>query len=390
MINNRYLMFKSVGKSFCKYRGGAIRLSSQTPYTVDEVWIGKAKHPEKTACITTFRDSKGKIIERIFDMADGYLRNRVYSRTENTIGQCEVVDSTTIKEYKLRKRMIPAYEMIQEDYKEAGITKETLWTPIQFITNHLSQNIYTGEKVLSQSKITGMQKPTKEIHEIIEFPHIINEKIQGAKKKFIRYVVNSITNKKVDGSEISQGVRFPKKDSFLPFRALDIESSKSGLTERFLKDKKLSNIFVEIQTNYSPKPEEEKASALFSGEDGVIQFNKRYKIKSKSKLAETAGHETEHVKQWFLHARNTGGNSEWQINIAQMFGGLKTKKARNEAKRCTKSIRNYVYIDEDLEKYRKNYIEMKARKAGTRAKKQYDKEGQSVRKNFPHIPQELL
>ncbi len=390
MINNRYLMLKSVDIPLYRYKGKPIRLSSQIPYSVDEVWIGVKKHPGKNGCITTFKDSKGNIIERIFDMGDGYLRNRVYSRVENTIGKEETVKSTTIKEYKLKKRMIPAYEQILEDYSVLDVPKETLWTPIQLITNHLSENIVTGEKVFSQTKITGMQKPTKEVHEIIEFPHIINNKVQNTKKKIIRYVVNSFTNKIISGSESSQGVRFPKKDSFLPFRTLDIESCKYGFVERFLKDKKLAGIDVKIQPNYSPKADEEKTSALFYGDEGAIKFNKKYKFKSKSKLVETAGHETEHVLHWFLHSRNTGGNSVWQINIAQMFGKLKTKKARNEAKRCTRSICNYVPINEDLQKYRKNYIEIKARKAGAKAKKQYDKEGELVRKNFPHIPKELL
>lgn len=390
MIYNRYLIFKFPVRPFVKYKGDAIRLSSQTPSLFEEVYIGLKKHPETMSCITTFRDSKGNITERVFDMADGYLKNRVYSRVENTIGENEVVKSTIIKEYKLKKRMIPAYEQILEDYKELGAPKDVLWTPIKFITNHLSENINTGEKILSQSKITGMQKPTKEVFEIIEFPRIINKKIQIAKKKFIKYVVNSLTNKVVYGSEISSGVRFPRKDSFLPFRAMDINSAKYGLTERFLKDKKLSNIDVKIQTEYSPKPDEEGTCALFFGTDGSIRFNKKHKFKSKSKLAETAGHETEHVLHWFLHSRNTGGSTVWQINIAQMFGGLKTKKARNEAKRCTKSIQNYVSLDEDVQKYRKNYIEIKARKAGKRAMKQYDREGQSIRKSFPHIPNELL
>lgn len=383
-------MFKSVGKAYVKYRGEAIRLSSQTPSMVDEVWIGVAKHPKKTATITTFRDSKGNIIERIFDMADGYLRNRVYSYCENKIGTSEVVKSTTIKEYRLKKKMIPAYESIQEDYKEFGAPKEALWTPIQFITNHLSEMKYTGKRILSQSKISRMDKPTKEIHEITEFPHIINGKVQKAKKKFVQYVVNSLTNKVVEGTTVANGMRFPQKDSFLPFRALDIESSKYGLTERFLKDKKLANIDVRIQINYNPKPDEEKTSAIFSGSDGVIKFNKKHKYKSKSSLAETVGHETEHVLHWFLHARNTGGSSVWQINIAQMFGKLKTKKARNEAKRCTRSIQNYIPISEDVEKYRNNYIERKARIAGKKAKKQYDNEGKLIRKNFSHIPKELL
>ena len=265
-----------------------------------------------------------------------------------------------------------------------------MWSEVQQLTNYMAENINTGERILSQSKITGMNKPTKMIHEIIEFPHIINGKIQEAKKKFIRFIVNSYTNKVLSGSEYSKGVRFPKKDSFLPFRALDIESAKYGVTERFLRDKKLNNIGVRIQTNYSPAPDEEKACALFFGDEGVIRFNKNYKHKSKSKLAQTAGHETEHVLHWFLHARNTGGNSIWQISLVQKFGKLKTKKVRNEAKRCTKSIQNYVSVYEDEKAYRKNYIEIKGRKAGQKAMKQYDKEGSSIRKSFPHIPKELL
>ena len=389
-MHDCYLMLKPVKRSFVKYKGHALRLSNQTPYSVEEAWIGVKKHPERTKRITTFRDSEGNIIERSFDDGNGYLRNRIYSYSENTIGESEVVKSTTVKEYKMRKRMLKAYEQLLEDYKDVNPPKTILWTPVQLLTNHFSQNIDTGEKILSQTKISGMSKPTKEIHTITEFPHIINDKIQKAKNKILSYVVNALTDKVDAGSIKAEGVKLPKNDSFLSIRALDPESAKCVFVDRYLKDRKLSAIDIEIQPNYTPKEDEVGTSALFYGTDGSIRFNKNYKFPSKSKLAETARHEVEHVWQWFLHARNTGGDSVWQVGIAQIFGKLKTLKMQKEAKRYTKSINNYVPYNVDKELYRKNYIEIKARKAGIKAKEQYDKQGIVIRKDFPHIPDSLL
>lgn len=389
-MHDCYLMLKPIRRSFVKYKGDAVRLSTQTPWTVEEVWVGVKRHPERTKCITTFRDSKGNIIERAFDEGNGYLRNRLYSYSENTIGESEVVKSATVKEYKMHKRMLKAYVQMLEDYKEANPPRTILWSPVQLLTNHFSENLYTGEKILSQTKISGMGKPTKEIHTITEFPHIVNNKIQNAKNKILSYVVNSLTDSVEKASIKGEGVCIPKNDSFLPFRALDIDSAKYGFVDRFLKERKLSGLDIDIKPNYTPKEDEETVSAIFYGEDGSIRFNKNYKFPSKSKLAETSRHEVEHVWQWFLHARNTGGNSVWQIDILQKFGKLKTLKMRREAERYTKSIQNYVPVNVDEKLYRKNYIEIKAEKAGAKVKQNYDKQGQIIRKDFPHIPGSLL
>ncbi len=389
-MHDCYLMLKPIRRSFVKYKGDAVRLSTQTPCTVEEVWVGVKRHPERTKRITTFRDSKGNIIERAFDDGNSYLRNRLYSYSENTIGESEVVKSTTVKEYKIHKRMLKAYEQMLKANKRKQPPRTILWTPLQLLTNHFSDNSCTGEKILSQTKISGMDKPTKEIHTITEFPHIVNDKIQNAKNKVLSYVVNSLTDSVEKGSIKGEGVRIPKNDSFLPFRVLDIESAKFGFVARFLKERKLSGIDVKVNPNYTPKEDEETVSAIFNGEEGIIKFNKNYKFLSKSKLAETSRHEVEHVWQWFLHARNTGGNSVWQIDILQKFGKLKTLKMRREAERYTKSIQNYVPVNVDEKLYRKNYIEIKAEKVGAKAKQNYDKQGQIIRKDFPHIPGNLL
>lgn len=40
MLNKYYLISKKYGQSFVKYKGNAMRLSTQLPYYVDEVIVG--------------------------------------------------------------------------------------------------------------------------------------------------------------------------------------------------------------------------------------------------------------------------------------------------------------------------------------------------------------
>lgn len=390
-MNKYYLISKIHGISFVKYKGDAVRICEQTPYSVDEVWVGIRKKPQKAWHITTFRDSNGRIIERAFDNGENYYRNRLYTRSENIIGDDEFVESTTIKEFKIPKRLYPASLQLLKEYKDAHPFKTILWTPIQTITNHFSSNVKTGEEILSQTKITNMEKPTKEVHSIIEFPHIVDRKIQKTKKKVLQFIVNSLDRSVTKGTITAKGgVRKPKEDSFLAFRTLDIDDMKYDIIEKFLKDKKLSKADVKIDVNYPPKEKEENCSALFYYSDGSIRVNKKFKFKSKSQFTKTAGHETEHVWQWVLHARNTGGSTIWQVGIAETFGKIKTLEMRKEAKQYTKSINNYIPHDRNFKAYQKNFVERKAEEAGEKAQKAYDREGKTVRSNFKHIPKELL
>ena len=64
------LISKIPGIKYTEYKGNAIRLGTFAPYTVDEVIVGLKDNPNITKKITTFKDSKGNITERIFDYPD--------------------------------------------------------------------------------------------------------------------------------------------------------------------------------------------------------------------------------------------------------------------------------------------------------------------------------
>ena len=98
---------------------------------------------------------------------------------------------------------------------------------------------------------------------------------------------------------------------------------------------------------------------------------------------------------------------EYRVEINRLAGEIEEKQVENvsllnceyvvsivklekEADVYTKSIDNYVPHYVDYARYRKNYIEIKANKAGAKAKQEYDEQGKIIREDFRHIPKELL
>ena len=123
---SKYFLLSKTTQRFVDYEGRAIRLNKSTPYTVDEVLI--AKRGKSTPCkkITTFKDSNGKITERIFNYTGKPIRNRVYQRQEHVIGDNEIVHSTQIKEYFLPQQIVDIYKQFQENLNAFNV-QTVLW-----------------------------------------------------------------------------------------------------------------------------------------------------------------------------------------------------------------------------------------------------------------------
>lgn len=393
MVNTYYLISKNNGKRFSKYKGNAIRLTTQIPYTVDEVVIGVKGKFGKERKITTFRDSNGKIIERAFDYFNKPYKNLIYSKQDYTIGNENFVTSTTIKEYTLKRNFLSTFNDLQEYLSKPDLIS-LMWKPKKIETNHLCENINNGTKILSRVSVTNLEKPTKQKHSYIEFPQIVNGKRKNNKQKHLEFIFNSIKNSINSEGIIQHRVKLPKKDSFLPFRTFDMETFKENITMFYIKLRDLKNKNISINTNFLPETEKDERilSAIFSAHDGSINFNKFYNFQSKSKLIGTIRHEVEHAWQFYLDARNSSkeNRTQWQHFIFDNFGPIKSKKLRQEVDKYSKSIKNYVRYDEDFEKYKQNYIEILANKVGEKTQQQYDTQGKNIRKAFPFIPPELL
>ena len=388
MTSGYYLISKITNLPYYKYNGDTLRLINQTARTIDEVVVGSKNGKNIKRKITTFRDSDGNIIERVFNYSDKPFKNRVYTKNYSIIGEDEFITSTHIKEYTLPRSSKDAH--IQSVL--SGYSRILFWTPVKFLTNHLSENIVTGDKILTQVMQRNLLKPQNEIHTFTEFPHIISGKISDAAKKILEFRVNTFNGNSVNPKRIyTQGTKLPQNDSFLGIRALSIDDSKDALTQRFLIERGLKNKRIIINPDYKPQDDsEELTKALFDPNKGSVNFLRTHKYKTKSEVCTTARHEVEHGWQYYLHARNTkGGTSEWEAKIYNIFRDL-PKLLKKEAQSYTDSISTYVTVAEDREKYRQNFIEIKANEAGKRAKELYDNERAEIQKEFPHIPSELL
>lgn len=382
------LVSKTLGTSFFKYRGDAVRLSKQTPATVDEVVVALKDNPSMQRKITTFRDSNGLVTERAFDYFDKPFRNRLYSRTDNVIGEDEFVTSTTTKDYLLDRDALDYYK----DLRQFPNTKKTiLWSRVSTETNHISENLKTGEKVQSQVIIDKAKQKSKNKHTFIEFPHIIDNKVENKPLKFLSFTVKKSDNSIVKSSVTKQGVNFPENDSYLGVRALPIEDAKEPLTKRYIRERGLEDMNITIDKEYNPINEvNTRFKAIFTADEGIVKFNGDYTFKSKTELAKTSAHETEHGWHFFLQGRLNGGDTPWQTDMAQKFGRIKDPEQLEEAKVYDKAIKNYVPFWKDRKAYNENEIEIAANKKGDATELEYNSQGETIRADFPHIPQDML
>jgi len=395
MPREYYLISKIIGQKFIQYKNNALKLSVGCPYTVDEVVVGIRGKDGLVRKITTFRDSKGNIIERAFDYFDKPYKNRLYTKSDSVKGEEELITSTTIKQYSLRREILDVYKNYKDKFFALGIHSK-LWKNNKTITNHVCENINTNDKIFSQVLVEDIKNLTKQRHTFIEFPHIIGGKVQDMKRKFLKFDINTTAHTIYPKSCNTQKIQNPEQifnDTFLPFRALGMEDIKIPLTKYFIEKRGLSRMELVINTNFIPQTSiEERMSAFFLDDNGSINFNKQYKHGSKSKLVSIIRHEVEHAWQYYLDARNIDEceASEWQEKILKKFGRINNPKLKKEADKYTASIDNYVSYDTDFKKYLENYIEKIANQAGANAWNKYDKQGEELRKTFPYIPPEML
>lgn len=383
------LISKTNRINYFQYKEKPLRLNLFNPYSVEEVIVGINGSKENVNKVITFRDSRGHIIERIFDFYNKPLRNRLYTYNEYEINSKEFVLSTTKKDYIINRNVIDLYKRVINATKNRFL----FWSNNHTITNHIAYNIEKEDEIIfSQVKVSNIFHLGKELHKFIEFPRIKNGKKVPSKQRMLSFEVNKSDNRvNMKTITASGNITVPKDDDYLAFRALTTDDAKVPLTQRFLKECEMDNKDVTINPHYNPIHEDSRFCAIFDAEDGTIKFNTDHKFTSKSDLVNTARHETEHVIHYFLKGLlNKQDNTPWQNRMFQQFGPIKDKKTLKEAQAYSQSIENYVPYYINPERYRKNYIEIKANEKGKIEQTKYDSNAKTIRQNFKHIPKECL
>lgn len=388
MIGKCSLISKVKGMNFAAYKGGAVRVSDRVPSSVDEVVVGIKGNEKTYKKITTFKDAYGKVMERVFDYPRNFVKNKVYSREINVLGNEEGIESTTIKDYIIPRKVLKKlgkYNNYFSEFERMSLKNS------KTLTNHVSIDIENDMFTLSQVKIENKPGTQKQQHSFIEFPRIKNGKVVNAKPRSLIFDVKSKDNSVVEGTvKASKYVEAPKNDKFLGFRALSIEDSKIPFIFKFLKERNMFNKGIIIRPNFVSTGGNDNFNAFFTPNDGSININKRANFPSKSRLINTISHEVEHSWQFFLQGLLNGGGKNWQNRMARKFGKITDENLLKEAKTYDEPIKNYVPFYVDREQYYNNYIEVKARERGRKVQDAYDFDGIDLRKNFKHIPPYLL
>lgn len=380
-----FLISKTQGIPYQQYTGNAFRVRKAIPATVDEIVIGIKNKAGKVNKLTTFRDADGNILERCYDNAGKPFRNLVYSKYENIIGEDEYVESISRKEYVMQRKNDKHYKN-GSDY-----ILKAFWHKCKSKIYHISHNVNNAEKIISSSEVDYDGDFGTQIHCISEYPHLLKGKKYG-KEKSLAYAVDGEGNSLIPNSySMSEGVVYPQNDTYLPYRALDTEDLKLPITNRAIKDRGLADMNITVKPDYIPREDENNFQAMFNNWHGDILFNKFKGFISKISLVSTSYHEAEHAWQYYLDARLSKGGTPWADIIYFLFGPIKSKEQLKEAKAYKESIDNYVpYNGKNLQVYLKNFIEIKSNEAGEKAEAEYIKQGEVMRKNFSHIPSELL
>lgn len=388
-MDSKFKLISKTTTNFIKYNGNAFRLTSNSPARVDEVVVGMSSNPKFVRKITTFRDSDGKIIERSFDYFNKPYRQRIYSdEICNVIGEDEFVTSKNVSDYELDRSLLELYNDI---IQFPNTRKNIFWTPLKSVTSHLSQNINSDEKYLSQVIIDKSRTSKRKKHSFIEYPMIKSGKSESAPKKVLSFRVNTDTNQVVNHSMSAKNINKPHNDEYLGYRALTLDESKGVFSDLALRKLGLADDNIKIITDYNPLNEKDtRFKAKFCPDEGEMRFNKDYKFGSKSEVFSTSFHEAEHGWHFYLQGRLKECDNEWQKDIRKKYGELNSTELIDEAKRCDNAIENYVPYYVNREAYRANYIECAANRKRLEAGARYNDSGAELRKQFKHIPPELL
>ena len=344
--------------------------------TFKQVKIGKTKDAEYRRNITSFYNKDNKIIRQFQSGTEIPITCKEYSYE----------DKLTKNEKLIRIKRIQTEKYLPID----GVMDWQITSDVEQLVNtdlNKKKNHTFAQKItIKKTKYNVNSKGEKFTTVYTEYPFNLgfepkkNLKILGANIEMqngIPYITGTIE---------SPTVKFPENDKFLAFRFLNRERKQESLARYFLKQKGLERAKVEVETGNELVPE--NAAAVFSHGYGSIYFKE---IPQYTSPAKSAAHEAEHAYQYSLIGRLGEKDSEYEKRCFRVFGQLPTSAKREEALKYQEAKSKYPKIDdiEDLskdEEYQNNYLEVKAREAGRKAKKEYEKGRKELFNQFKYVP----
>lgn len=339
--------------------------------TFDIVRVGKKSDPNFIREVISFYDRDNNVIERLFRQNGMNTRKKIYSKgyKSRTIVTKDFVppkvEAGINVPLKLRNlagnwrdkiselQIIEEYPVLRGYFKGKQIDK----SPVGLYTKRVEYSP-SGDKD-SVRNITFTKYP-------INF---------GFQKPSDKKVISGTLVKKGKDVELTDihktdNLKIDLNDEFLKYRFIDPRSDEGLrlLTDYFIKKRGLEPLHIYV----NPSSASVKESSLGYFWNGELHYSDKLQKLCSDEAVDTVAHEVEHAYQHAQIGRLGKSESRYETNAENLLPPIEFDEIK-EAVKYAIARDAYPVTNKSMENplYRDNYLEVKAREAGRKAKDMY-------------------
>lgn len=339
--------------------------------TFNIVKVGKRSDPTFSREIISFYDKDNNMIERLFRQNGMNTRKEIYSKgyKSRTIVTKEFVQPKIEAGIKVPLKLKNLAGRWRDRISELQIIEEY---PVlkQYIkgkrTDKSPVGLYTKRVEYSPS---GDKDSVRNIT-FTKYPINFGFQDPSDKKVISGTLVKNGKDVELTDVRKTDNLKIDLNDEFLKYRFIDPRSDEGLrlLTDYFIKKRGLEPLHIYV----NPSSGSVSESSLGYFWNGELHYSKRLQKLPSSEAVDTVAHEVEHAYQHAQIGRLGKSESRYETEAERLLPPIET----NEIKSAVKyAIARDVYpvknksMDNPL--YRDNYLEVKAREAGGKAKDMY-------------------
>ena len=369
------LISKEVGLSADSLKISAERIGIEDAATADIVVIRKTQQPEQQKVITTFRDSSGNIVERVFEYIgiNRPEKHRLYRSLHSYFPK------------KVTGKLVQTFENINTNGKPKA------WCKTSSEKFFVNRNEFGQKDYVTIAKVTTDERSIYPIkvhkHSLTQYPVPRVHIGENVHKKNLSFVtkIDEDGIPQIQKIEADKNIMIPIEDEYLAFRMYDSDDMRKPIANYALKKQNLHDLGIRVEDNYYSS---EKTTGSFNHDNGVVYYNYRYL--TKEEVVDTAFHETAHAKQYEVMGRTKIFGSKYSTDCLLKHGEDNSPVSIEKGKKYYAASKNYVSADENYKEYKDNLLEKEAWAEGEKAVDDYLEQGWELRNEFPNtIPEEL-
>lgn len=342
---------------------------------IDIVVIGKKNKPNLQKIITTFRDEKNNIIERLFEYK-GYDKpsiRKIYKKIEGC--------SSAVK-----GRLVQIFEDLNSkgDYR----VWQKVGTEKQFLIEFKNKVCGLDKvKVLSKASVITKERTINDVKTEVHSFSNYYKSADGQKlepKMLVLNIEKDVNGVPVIKSTSAYNCYVPMEDEYLAFRAYDNEDIKKNLAKYVIKKFGMEDLNIKIERIYTKK---NKDIAAFNWRKGIVEFFNDNQDKIQS--VNTIFHEIQHALQYTIMGVWGKFDSKYGKSCEKLYKCEKTRFLKQLADKYFVAHTNYVSPSENFEAYYNNMLEEEARRIAKIYLADYLQKGKKLCWEF-HIPRNEL